>query len=513
MQGLLESIKGQHPALNANGQLFDYSRSNSAFASNSNTGKRIAIIGSGPAGLSAAHDLALLGHQAVIYEMEPIAAGMMVVGIPEYRLPRDLVALEVEFIKSLGVEIHCNTEVGKDIEFGKILEDFDAVIVAVGAKRSRNLPLPGVDGPSVLGGVEFLREVSLKRPVELGSNIIVIGGGNVAYDVARTAMRKVQIDVAMVAAKQDGAAAVRLVCMESREEMPADDVEVIEGSEEGVILGNRVGADSIVRDSDGKVTGLKCRKVKSVFGPDGRFAPQFYDEYETFSADTVIFAIGQRFELGFLDGVDGLDRDRFGAPVQPKRGFTSHPKIFVAGDLEHGPKLIITAVGSGKLAARSIHKELTGVDISPKMTEVHVPIDNFEREHDYEWQQRHHLPAPPAEERNRSLDMLVEHEPDVAWARHEAGRCFGCSVHTTFNGDKCVLCGGCVDVCPYSCLGFVDAAGREFKLGDETIPNTELRGHTALIKDETICIRCGLCAQRCPTDAISMEKLLVQESA
>ncbi len=202
---------------------------------------RVAIIGSGPAGLSCAHDLALLGISPVIYEMEPVPAGMLYVGVPEYRLSRDIIRAEISLIESLGVEIRCGVEVGKDVSFESLRSEYDAVVVAVGAKRSRDLPLPGVQGPGVLGGIDFLRDVALRNPVELGESIVVIGGGNVAYDVGRTVLRQAYFDMARTAMRQPRVREVRLCCLESFMEMPADDVEIFEGAEEGMILHNSLG--------------------------------------------------------------------------------------------------------------------------------------------------------------------------------------------------------------------------------------------------------------------------------
>jgi formate dehydrogenase (NADP+) beta subunit len=207
------------------------------------TGERIAIIGSGPAGLAAGHDLALMGFRPTIFEMEPYPAGMLYTGVPGYRLPRELIRAEVAVIQSLGVEIRCNTQVGKDVTFGQLRSDFQAVIISCGAKRSRALPIPNADAIGVMGGVDFLRDVSLGKDVPLGQRVIVIGGGNVAYDVARTVLRQEEYDVSRTAARMAGVRQVNLVCLESLEEMPADTVEILEGQEEGVTRHNSCGSE------------------------------------------------------------------------------------------------------------------------------------------------------------------------------------------------------------------------------------------------------------------------------
>src|SRR5215470_8947354 len=234
-------------------------------------GRPVAIVGSGPAGLACGHDLALLGVPSIIYEAEPVAAGMLALGVPEYRLPRELIRAEVSVIEVLGVEIRCNTAVGKDVSFEQLRRDHPAVVIAVGAKRSRGLKIPGVDGPGVLGGVDFLRDVSLGRPTTLGRRVVVIGGGNVAYDISRTVLRQTYLDAARTAARSLGVGEVHLCCLESREEMPADDVEIHEGDEEGLIRHNSLGPVQVLRDESGKVTGVEFRRVLRVFDEERKF--------------------------------------------------------------------------------------------------------------------------------------------------------------------------------------------------------------------------------------------------
>jgi len=212
------------------------------------TGERIAIIGSGPAGLAAGHDLALMGFRPTILEMEPQPAGMLYTGVPGYRLPRELIRAEVAVIQSLGVEIRCNTQVGKDVSFVDLRRDFAAVIIACGAKRSRALPIPNSNAIGVMGSVDFLRDVSLGKEVSLGQRVIVIGGGNVAYDVGRTVLRQEEYDVSRTAARMSGVRQVNLVCLESLEEMPADTVEILESQEEGIFRHNSWGPREILVD-------------------------------------------------------------------------------------------------------------------------------------------------------------------------------------------------------------------------------------------------------------------------
>ena len=278
-------------------------------------GDKVAIIGSGPAGLAAAHDLALLGLRATIYEMEPVPAGMLAVGIPEYRLPRDLIAAEVEFIRALGVEFICNTQVGRDISLSEIRAQHRATIVAVGLKRSRLLPIPGSNGTGILGGVELLRDVALGQETDLKGQVVVIGGGNVAYDVARTVVRQTGVDVSLTALRRPGVYEVHLCTLESLEELPADDAEIIEGDQEGIIRHHGLGPKEILLDAAGQVRGIVFQQCVRVFDDQKRFAPQF-DETNliTLPADRVIWAIGQRPDLSFMHDASDIEMPPRGLP-------------------------------------------------------------------------------------------------------------------------------------------------------------------------------------------------------
>jgi len=488
--------------------------------SNAETTERgkVAIIGSGPAGLGAAHDLALLGVSVTVFEMEPVPAGMLAVGIPSYRLPRDLIRAEVEVIEALGVTFRCNTQVGKDITFDEIRSAFDATIIAVGAKRSRRLPIEG-GGDDVLGGVEFLRDVALGRPVELGQRVIVIGGGNVAYDVSRSVIRQAGMDISRSALRAAGVREVHMVSLESLDELPADDLEIIEGDEEGVIRHHRLGPKRIERDEAGKITGVQFQRVLRVFDENGRFAPQF-DESDTVTipADTVLWSIGQQADISFVPDAGDVRRNERGLiECDAERNTTSAPDVFVAGDISYGPRLLIHAVASGKQAARHVFQYITGKKIAPEQVMLHLPILDYRRETDYEKQPRVEIPALSPEERRRSQDTVVENGYDRNQAMCEAGRCFDCGVNTIFDSDKCILCGGCADVCPELCLRLVSVSSLgttdelEQVLGQRYDPS-ELADASAIIKDETNCIRCALCAQRCPVGAITMERMTFKES-
>lgn len=479
----------------------------------------VGIIGSGPAGLAAAHDLALFGFDVTIYELEPVLAGMLAVGIPEYRLPRDLIRQEVDVIRALGVKAVVGCEVGRDVSFVELRNRHDFLLVAVGAKRSRSLPIPGVEGPGVRGGVEFLRDVAVGEASELGHRVVVIGGGNVAYDIGRTVLRQISYDAARAARRQDGDTQVTLCSLESLEEMPADDVEIIEGDEEGIIRRNSMGPVEILRDEQGQVRGVVFQKCVRVFDEAKRFAPVFDEtQRETIECDSVLLAVGQTVDLSFIDAAkDELELDARGFLVcDAEAGTTSAPDIFVAGDLAYGTKLLIHAVASGKRVARSIYKAATGREIDHESTHLHLALPEYQRERDYERRKREHVPVLSASERLASQSTVVETGYDEETARREAARCLDCGVNTIFDGQQCILCGGCVDVCPSDCLLIVSAdrlGSHEIAIDElaESVLDRQLGDRSrsessVIVKDETICIRCALCAERCPTGAITMER-------
>jgi NADPH-dependent glutamate synthase beta subunit-like oxidoreductase len=482
-------------------------------------GQRVAIIGSGPAGLSAAHDLAILGFSPVVFELEPVAAGMLAVGVPEYRLPREVIRREVAVIEALGVEIRCNTKIGRDVSFRSLREDFVAVIIAVGAKRPRPLGLVGEQGPGVFGGVDFLRAVALGESLVLGSDVVVIGGGNVAYDVARTVVRQAAYDAARTAARLAGTHRVRLVSLETLEEMPADTVEIVEGEEEGVERVSGWGPVAIRRGDRGQVTALEVQRCLRVYDAERRFAPQFDQaDRQSLECDSVLIAAGQAPDLSFLeDGGADIEQFRPGWPkVDAATLMTSAQGVFVAGDLAHGTRLLIDAVASGKKAARSVYQHITGRSLHLETLTSFVRLDRYARERGYERVHRVELPTLTAEERLKTPGALVEKCLDEAAAVREASRCLDCGVTPVFDGSRCILCGGCVDVCPTLCLKIVPLA--RLNRSDELAglvtaqlgADAAWENNSAILKDEERCIRCALCVARCPADAIAMERVSFQ---
>ena len=354
------------------------------------------------------------------------------------------------------------------------------------------------------------------KSLGLGSDVVVIGGGNVAYDVARTVVRQAAYDTARMAARLAGTRRVRLVSLETLEEMPADTVEILEGEEEGIERLSGWGPVAINRGDRGNVVGLEIKRCLRVYDAERRFAPQFNDaDRQTLECDTVLIAAGQATDLSFLEQ-GGADVEQF-RPGWPKVDattlMTSAKGVFVAGDLAYGPKLLIDAVASGKKAARSVYAYVTGRTLHPETLMSFIRLDRYQRERGYERIQRVALRALEPAKRLKDPQALVEMSLERDQAMREASRCLDCGVTPVFDGSRCILCGGCADVCPTLCLKIVPLStlspapdlNRLFaaQLGDDFA----LEQNSAILKDEDRCIRCALCVERCPADAIAMERV------
>src|SRR6266508_2678798 len=435
--------------------------------------ERVAVIGSGPAGLGCAHDLALMGYPVTIFEAAPVAGGMLRLGVPEYRLPRALIQLEVNAILSLGVELRTNARLGRDFTLADLKKQgFTAFFLGVGAMRSRDLTIPGVELDGVLRGIDYLLNINLGYKVEMGQRIVVIGGGNVALDVARTAAR---------------------------------------GGEQMNLQRNL----SIV-------AGIEFLKVSRVFDEMGRFSPQFIDGSETiFPADTVIISIGQTGDFSFLRPEDGIETRGGRIVIDPDTLATTAPGIWTGGDAAFGPRIAINAIADGKRAARSIDEHFRGA-LRPESA-VAVEIDlhaRYERDLDFEGIPRQKPPTRPISRRIGIAE--VEECFGEREARLEGKRCLHCWTNTIFEqdpraGTECILCGGCQDICPEHCIEILPVALVQEPPGDmvELAPIVEAgqRVGSIFIKDEETCIRCGLCARRCPVGTITMQSFHTKEDA
>ncbi|HVO99201.1 MAG TPA: FAD-dependent oxidoreductase [Bryobacteraceae bacterium] len=501
--------------------------------------ERIAVVGGGVSGLTVAHDLTQIGYKVTVFEADAEPGGMMMVGVPVFRLPRDLVRHEIQAILSLGVELKCNMRLGRDFTIEGLRKDgFRAIFLGIGLPRGRKLPLPGSDAEGVYDGMEFLRAFNEGRPMPLGRRVVVIGGGNVAYDVARSALRPVEAfsraealeemgrgeqvayDVARSALRMSGDKELHIVCLESEEEMPADAVEIIEGEEEGIHLHNRRGPTEILAEK-GRVTALRTVACTSVFNEAGRFDPLFdRAQVEDIAADTVIFAIGQSSDLSFLSPQDGVESERGLIKINSETYQTTAPDVFACGDIAHGPRLFIDAIASAQIAARSMHDFLRGTRTDVVVRKNWSPAAYTMAQGWYRFE-RANPPALEAARRSASIENVEENYPEEI-AKRQAARCLRCNINTVFDTSTCIACNGCVDVCPENLIKLVGISNlsdeEAFALVEKAgIPLTrdeygrfsasekdELGG--VMVKDESRCIRCAMCASRCPTSAITMKR-------
>lgn len=462
------------------------------------TGRRVAIVGAGPSGLAAANDLACKGHDVVMYEALPLAGGMLSVGIPPYRLPRDKIEDAVNWIKELGVDIRLNSPIDTPNKFDELLKEYNAVYIATGAHKSQMLDIPGEDLVGVMHGVIFMKDTNLGILKSVPEKVSVIGGGFTAIDCARSSLRL-------------GAKEVSIVYRRTLEEMPAGEIEVSMAEEEGIKMHYLTSPVRIIGGHDRKVAHLEC--IKNKLGePDnkGRRRP-IPTEGSNFiiPADMIIAAIGQSPDIGFLSERFGIEINHWGMPViEPESFMTSKKGVFAGGDCVTGPRNIIEVVADGRKAARSIHKFLAGEEIKGYKF-YYKEQSPSERMPNYESVPRQSQDALSMKER---LDLNAEVELGLSKENtfKEAGRCLLCH-YNIFIDEKCVLCGGCVDICPYNCISMVSRENIEVTgaFHDESaIPGD---WDAVMVIDEERCIRCGLCVKRCPVNAITMRRFAYSE--
>lgn len=503
---------------------------------------KVAIIGAGPSSLAAANDLALLGHQVALYEAGPKTGGMLRYGVPIYRIDQQAMDLEIQSILDLGVTIHFNTRVGKDITLAEIRKTHDAVYLGLGLMRGRNLNVEGAELDGVISAVDLLLNYNLGYKVTLGKRVIVVGGGDVAMDAARTALRLGQATAAQQAALGDtaarteeaaegvhtaidvaraalrlGVADVKMIALESWEEIPASRFEIEEALEEGIQIFPRLGPNCIIGNAArGKVTGLQVIQVASVFDENRRFNPKFKPGTEhVWECDTVILAIGQAADLDALGGAEDIRLSPRGlVELQTEFGQTSTPDVFAGGDVVYGPRLIIHAVRDGHLAALGIEQYIQGRKLTTAVQTEWTHLPTHAMPMDWTKRAREKIPGLPVD--RRTGISVIELGYSEEQAAGQGARCLECSVNTIFDASKCILCNGCVDVCPWNCLRIVRL---EQITGDDTLVNVieAYRGArsdqsiAAMLKDDAACTRCALCAERCPTDAITMEAFRFKE--
>ncbi len=468
-------------------------------------GKRVAIIGAGPSGLSAANDLARIGYEVTIYESFPIPGGMLNVGIPPYRLPREIVREAIEEVRKLGVEIILNTPIGRELNLEDLIEKYDAVYIAAGAHKAEKLGIPGEGLKGVIHGVTFMRMVNLKEAIKItGKKVAVVGGGNTAMDASRSSLRL-------------GAKEVMILYRRTREEMPVDPREIEQVEEEGIKIHYLTQPIEVLSRDGVNVSGVRC--IKNRLGEpdkDGRRRPIPIEGSEfNIEIDILIPAVSQSPDISFLPEEIGLEISKWDhLMVDPFTFETNIKGIFAGGDFVTGPRDVIKVIGDGRRAALSIHRFLSGEE-PQKREPFFTPITDHEIDPEIEKISRQRMETIPVNDR-LSLEKEVELGFSDEVARREAKRCLRCHIFTIFDRTKCILCGGCVDICPKSCLRMAKLEEVE---GDEKFSKfvESLFGYplkevermnlaTLMIKDESRCIQCALCARRCPTGAITMEE-------
>ncbi|MBI5136846.1 MAG: FAD-dependent oxidoreductase [Nitrospirae bacterium] len=495
-----------------------------------NTGPKVAVIGSGVSGMTCAHDLNLFGYQVTVFERQPRigAGGMLAQGVPVFRLDRRAVYAEVDAIAAMGVEVRYGVNIGVDKTMQDLRDEgYKAIVIACGLQNARRIPIPGHDGPGIIEGIAYLRRSNFGEKIPHKGRVIVIGGGDVAMDCARTALRQ-------------GASKVQVVCLEPEGGMRGSEYERIESRYEGIGIHNDRGPQRYVRDDDGNLVGIEFKTVASIFDAQGRFAPSFIEGTETvWETDEIILAVGQMADTAFLKGED--DRVVQAAPgvikSDPKTYQTSAPDVFITGDVATGPKLFIDGVSHGHKVARSIHQILSGKSIEIHPHAVMRPMTQYETVQRYEAIQRRgepHLPLAMRQDGDGHFtNTLVDFSYGEEEARYQASRCLRCNINVVMDGELCIACSGCVDICPEKVLKLVpiDQVGQadRFAGGAQPIfgvdPQHFVHGpgmHAGLsdvandkgavmLFDSYLCIRCGLCAMRCPTRCITMEKFQFDE--
>ncbi len=460
-------------------------------------------------------------------------------GIPEYRLPRTLLRAEIDKILALGVVLKLRTPLTASFGVAELRgEGFEAIFLSVGVAKGRDLQVEGVELDGVVKAVDYLLNVNRGYRMDLGRRVVVIGGGFVAFDAARSALRagreaeglealaseadarmKEAFDSAR-AALRGGATEVTVVSLESFAEMPVlrttqGHEEFEEAQREGVAFLTRRGPRRFL--GSGRLQSIELRRVTSVFDANGRFSPEYDDEdVVTLEADACVLAIGQKPDLSFLKEADGVALAASGTiRVDPLTLATSAPGLFAGGDVAFGPRNLIEAVANGKRAARSIHehlaKERARLEVTLEI--LKIPTAEYRMAAGFEILDREAPPTLEVGRRTGIAEVETGYGPAEAW--RQSARCLICHVQTIYDPEKCVLCSRCVDVCPEYCLAIVPFESLDLPEAErhELEARAEASGLplSAMVKDDDRCIRCGLCAVRCPTDAMTMERFQISE--
>ena len=476
-------------------------------------GKRVACIGAGPASLTVARDLAPLGYEVTVFDSEAKAGGFIRSQIPRFRLPESVIDEETGYVLNLGV----NFKSGQRIDSLRDLmsQGYDAIFVGCGAPRGRDLDIPGraQAAANIHIGIDWLASVSFGHITSVGKRVIVLGGGNTAMDCCRSARRL-------------GSSDVKVIVRSGFEEMKASPWEKEDAVHEGIPIINYHVPKSF-EHRDGKLIGMTFEIVRAEYDAKGRRTLVATGEPDAFfECDEVLVAVGQENAFPWIETDIGIEFDRWGLPVLGEGTFQSTlPQVFFGGDAAYGPKNIITAVAHGHEAAVSVDRFLNGEDTAKRppptvnLMSQKMGIHEWSYRNDVSNDTRFKVPWAEAEKALASIRVEVELGFDAATAFKESSRCLNCDVETVFNKDTCIECDACTDICPTDCITFTtngDEADLRTRLKAPAV-NTEqdlyvsgvLKSGHVMVKDEDVCLHCGLCAERCPTGAWDMQKFLL----
>ncbi|HLA20287.1 MAG TPA: FAD-dependent oxidoreductase [Pseudolabrys sp.] len=476
-------------------------------------GKRVALVGAGPASLTVARDLAPLGYHCVAFDGDKKAGGMIRTQIPKFRLPDSVIDEETGYILGLGVEFRG----GKRIESMKALlaEGWDAVFVGSGAPRGRDLDIPGRKeaAKNIHIGIDWLSSVSFGHTAKIGKRVIVLGGGNTAMDCCRSARRL-------------GGEDVKVVVRSGFDEMKASSWEKEDAQHEGIPIHNYLVPKAFIHEA-GKLTGITFEKVKAEYDDKGRrqLVPAGEPD-QHFPCDDVLVAVGQENAFPWIERDCGIEFNEWNMPKVDKQTMAStNPKVFFGGDAAFGPKNIIWAVAHGHEAAVSIDKLLNGEDIADRplpaveLMSQKMGIHEWSYDNEIALDQRYKVPLRDKVVALKDIKAEVELGFDAKLALAEAGRCLNCDVQTVFTAQLCIECDACVDICPMDCITFtINSEEAELRkkltapshnLSQALYVQDGLKTGRIMAKDEDVCLHCGLCAERCPTGAWDMQKFLL----
>jgi formate dehydrogenase beta subunit len=481
-------------------------------------GKRVALVGAGPASLTVVRDLATLGYTCVLYDGDARAGGMIRSQIPRFRLPEEVIDEEVGYITGLGDNIELRLGQRVDSLKGLLDEGYDAVFVGSGAPRGRDLDVPGRKeaAANIHIGIDWLSNVSFGHVTKIGRRVIVLGGGNTAMDCCRSSKRL-------------GGEEVTVVVRSGFEEMKASPWEKEDAQHEGIPILNYLVPKAFLHEG-GRLTGMRFEKVAATRDADGRrtLAPTGEPDVEI-ACDDVLVAIGQENSFPWIERDVGIEFDRWGMPkVDTLTLQSTEPRVFFGGDAAFGPKNIIWAVAHGHDAAISIDKFCHGEDLRERpppgvtLASQKMGIHEWSYDNDISAALRNKVPWRDTATTLKDIKIEVELGFDGKLAFSEAQRCLNCDIQTVFARDLCIECDACVDICPVDCLTFTENGEEEelrLRLTQPALNRSQdlyvsdaLKTGRILAKDEDVCLHCGLCAERCPTGAWDMQKVLLEMS-